>query len=580
MQKPLIAAIALALGAALGGARVPGGVVVSGELGRKIDEFMSRLEAWGFSGAVIVAKDGQVAISKGYGLANRELKIPFTPETVSSIGSITKQFTAAAILKLEMQGKLKVTDPVSKYLPDVPPDKAEITIHHLLTHTAGFRANFGGRDADPIARDDLVKLVLTTPLRFKPGERYEYSNEGYSLAGAIVERVSGVTYETFLSQNLFKPAGMMSTGYVLPKWPAGRLARGYIEGVDWGSITEKGWLADGPGWYLKANGGIHSTILDMYRWHLALEGEAILSNEAKTKFFTPYVKEGPNADSHYAYGWAVFTTPRDTTLIAHNGGNGVFFADFRRYVDENVVIYAHSNAEMSAIDVTNVVPAIVFGGEYVMPPAVVPLDPATLSKFAGTYTLPNGETLTITEVGGRLTATPNGDTIFALLSGLTPPGGERFAEVERQTRSVLEASAKRDYAILQKALGNVPLERLTFTENRLWDQRRGRFGELKSVELVGSGRRGPDVVVIAKLVLERGSVLVRFMWDPPLLVGRQIVDAPSPPDLRPVSPAEFATFTIGQPLSLKLHFDVDAAGAVGGATISLGATEVVAKKTG
>ena len=580
MHRLLVPALALALGAAVAGLQAPGGVVVAGDVGRKVDEFMSRLEAWGFSGAVIVAKDGQVVMSKGYGLANREQKIPFTPETVSSTGSITKQFTAAAILKLEMQGKLKVGDPIGKYLPGVPPDKADITIHHLLTHTAGFRADFGGQDSDPIARDDLVKLVLASPLRFKPGVRYEYSNEGYSLAGAIVERVSGASYEAFLSEHLFKPAGMMSTGYVLPVWAPGRLARGYLEGAEWGSITEKGWGPEGPGWYLKANGGIHSTILDMYRWHLALEGEAILSKEAKAKLFTPYVKEGPNADSDYAYGWAVFTTPRKTRLIAHNGGNGVFFADFRRYVDENVVVYAHSNAEMSAIDVTSVVPAIVFGAEYAIPPAVVPLDPAALAKFAGMYTLANGETFTVEVADGRLTAVPNGNTAFALLSGLTPPGSDRFGEVERLTQHVLVASAKRDYTVLQKALGDVPLERLTVTENRLWDQRRERFGEFKAVELVGSGRRGPDVIVIARLLLERGSVLVKFMWDPPVLAGRQIVNAPSAPDLRPVSPVEFATFSLGQPLSLRLRFDVDSKGTVGGAAVSLGTTEVVAKKTG
>jgi CubicO group peptidase (beta-lactamase class C family) len=178
MQRLFVAATVLALGAGLAGVQAPAGVVVSGELGRKIDEFMTRLEAWGFSGAIIVAKDGQIALSKGYGLADREKQVPFTPDTASSIGSITKQFTAAAILKLEMQGKLKVGDPIGKYLPDVPPDKAGITIHHLLTHTAGFRGDFGGRDSDPISRDDLVKLVLAAPLKFKPGEQHEYSNEG------------------------------------------------------------------------------------------------------------------------------------------------------------------------------------------------------------------------------------------------------------------------------------------------------------------------------------------------------------------------------------------------------------------
>jgi CubicO group peptidase (beta-lactamase class C family) len=497
---------------------------------------------------------------------------------VSSIGSITKQFTAAAILKLEMQGKLRVSDPIGKYLPDVPPDKAGITIHHLLTHTAGFRGDFGGRDSDPTSRDDLVKLVLAAPLKYQPGERYEYSNEGYSLAGAIVERVSGQTYESFLSANLFKPAGMTSTGYVLPQWAPGRLARGYLEGQDWGSITEKGWGPEGPGWYLKANGGIHSTILDMYRWHLALAGNAILSNDAKAKYFTPYVKEGPNADSYYAYGWAVFTTPRKTKLIAHNGGNGVFFADFRWYADEHVVIYAHSNAEVSAIDVTNVVPAIVFGGAYTLPPAVVDVSPATVAAYAGTYEVMTGERLKVEVSGGRLTATPEGNIVLGLLNGLTPPGGARFGDVEARTKAALEASARRDYTVLQQALGDVPLERLTQSENRLWEQRRQRFGEFTRVEVVGSERRGPDVAVIARLVLERGSVLVRFLWDGAVLAGRQVVDLPPAPLLLAVSPTEFASFSLRQTAPIRLRFDVDAAKAVRSVTLSAAGIDVVAKK--
>ena len=578
MQRLSVAAIVLALGAGLAGVQAPAGVVVSGELGRKIDEFMTRLEAWGFSGAIIVARDGQIALSKGYGLADREQKGPFTPDTASSIGSITKQFTAAAILKLEMQGKLKVGDPISKYLPDVPPDKAGITIHHLLTHTAGFRGDFGGRDSDPISRDDLVKLVLAAPLKFKPGEQHEYSNEGYSLAGAIVERVSGQTYESFLSERLFKPAGMMSTGYVLPKWAPGQVARGYLDGEAWGSITEKGWGPEGPGWYLKANGGVHSTIRDMYRWHQALEGNAILSKEAKTKFFTPYVKEGPNADSSYAYGWAVFTTPRKTRLIAHNGGNGVFFADFRRYVDENVVIYAHSNAEMSATDVTNIVPAIVFGGPYTLAPAVVAVDPATVAAYGGTYQVMTGELLRIEVSGGRLTARPEGNIVLGLLNGLTPPGSERFGDVEARSKAALEASSRGDYTLLYKALGDVPLERLTANENRVWDQRRQRFGEFKSVDLVGSERRGPGVTVIARLVLERGTVLVRFMWDGAVLAGRQVVDQPPAPKLLPISPTEFTSFSLRQASAVRLRFDVGADGVVRGVTLSAAGLDVVAKK--
>lgn len=119
--------------------------IVRAKTGKTLDEYLTRLEKFGFSGAVIASKDGEIILSKGYGWADRAKKIPFTPETVSSIGSITKQFTAAGILKLETQGKLRVEDPIGKFLTDVPPDKAGITIHHLLTHTAGFRGNFGGR---------------------------------------------------------------------------------------------------------------------------------------------------------------------------------------------------------------------------------------------------------------------------------------------------------------------------------------------------------------------------------------------------------------------------------------------------
>ncbi|MFN2514071.1 MAG: serine hydrolase domain-containing protein, partial [Pyrinomonadaceae bacterium] len=135
-------------------------------------------------------KDGQVILSKGYGLANRERKIPVTPDTIFDIGSLVKQFTAAAILKLEMKGKLRITDPISKYFKNVPPDKATMTLHHLLTHTAGFPDAIGD-DYEVISRDEYIKRALNTMLLSAPGEKYKYSNVDYSLLGAIVEMRSG-----------------------------------------------------------------------------------------------------------------------------------------------------------------------------------------------------------------------------------------------------------------------------------------------------------------------------------------------------------------------------------------------------
>lgn len=141
---------------------------------------------------MLVAADGNLVLKKAYGYANRATNQLYTIDMVSCIGSVTKQFTGAAIVKLEMMGKLKTSDPISKYLPGVPDDKRDITIHQLLTHTAGVSGDQGGSDEEPIARDVLVARVLAQPLVRKPGEGFEYSNEGYSLAGAIVER-AGLT---------------------------------------------------------------------------------------------------------------------------------------------------------------------------------------------------------------------------------------------------------------------------------------------------------------------------------------------------------------------------------------------------
>jgi CubicO group peptidase (beta-lactamase class C family) len=336
-------------------------------LAEKIDTYMGRLAAGGFSGALLVAKNGTILLEKGYGPADRERAVPISNDTVFTIGSITKQFTAAAILKLQMGGKLSVSDPITKYFGEVPEDKRQITLHHLLTHTAGFPGAIGD-DFDPVDRDAFVKLAMETELLQAPGERYEYSNVGFSLLGIIVEIVSGEGYEKFLHDNLFGPAGMMETGYLIPAWKDGQLAHGYRGDTDWGTLRDKAWREDGPGWHLRANGGILSTLGDMYRWHRALEGDEILDAEAKILYYTPHVPENEEGSSHYGYGWAIFRTPRNTRLIAHNGGNMIFAADFLRYLDERVVIIAFSNtAGKPAWKASETVAKIVFGEPYSLP---------------------------------------------------------------------------------------------------------------------------------------------------------------------------------------------------------------------
>jgi CubicO group peptidase (beta-lactamase class C family) len=316
---------------------------VRGDLARRLDDRMKGLDADGFSGVLLVATDGDVILAKGYGMADRDKKIRATADTVVCIGSVTKQFTGAAILKLEAQGKLKVTDPITRYFKDVPADKAGITLHHLLTHSAGFEAELGD-DYQKIGRDDFIRLALKSKLRSKPGERYRYSNVGYSLLGAIIEIVTEKPYEQYVHDHLFAPAGMTKTGYLLPRWTSNELAHGYLrDGKDWGTMRDKPWDSDGPYWHLRANGGILSTAGDMYRWHLSLLGETVLPESAKGKYFKPHVPERAVGSSHYGYGWVIDQTPRGTKVITHNGGNGIFAADCYRFIDDKVFLFIASS---------------------------------------------------------------------------------------------------------------------------------------------------------------------------------------------------------------------------------------------
>ena len=316
---------------------------VSPKTAKNIESYLKDLEKIGYSGSVLVASNGKPLISRGLGYSDAERRLKNSPRTIFDIGSVTKQFTAAAILKLEMQGRLSTDDKISKYFQNVPPDKADVTIHQLLRHASGLRGGIGG-DFEKISEAEFVEKVLASPLRSPAGTQFNYSNIGYSLLALIVEKVSGQSYEQYLYENLWKPAGMETTGYTRPNFDKNLIAAGYRTDGRWGKPTEKEWDRDAPYLHLKGNGGILSTTEDLLKWDQALLSDQILSKAARKKYFFPELRPGETEKSFYAYGWDVSKTNRNTTRIWHNGSNRVFYADFYRYIDEGVTIILLTNS--------------------------------------------------------------------------------------------------------------------------------------------------------------------------------------------------------------------------------------------
>ena len=253
---------------------------------KKIEAYLLDLEKVGFSGSVLVEINNLKVISNGYGFRDKEKHIKNSSNTVFDIGSITKQFTAAAILKLEMQGKLSTSDKISKFFENIPGDKKEITIHDLLRHQSGLIGNVG-KDYEEITESDFLDKVFSSKLRFEIGSQFSYSNVGYSLLAMIIEKTSGQTYEEFLYGQLWQPAQMELTGYTRPTFDTDLIAVGYNrDNSIWGKPTDKEWDKFAPYWHLKGNGGILSTTEDLYKWHTSLMTELILSKEANKNYIT------------------------------------------------------------------------------------------------------------------------------------------------------------------------------------------------------------------------------------------------------------------------------------------------------
>jgi CubicO group peptidase (beta-lactamase class C family) len=407
---------------------------------RAIDTYLTRAVPFGYSGSALVARGSKILVRKGYGLADDRARTPNTAVTVHSIGSVTKQFTAAAIMKLWMLGKLTPEDELGRYFPDAPPDKKTITLHHLLTHTAGI-TNYTGDDYAAATREQMKQAAFAAPLDFLPGTEYRYSNAGYSLLAAVVELASGREYERFLHDELLAPAGLERTGYRIPDWSETTLARAYVGTNDNGTNLEKIF----PSWNLLGNGELLSTVDDMYRWHVALSGDHILSPAAKKKLYTPNL-------NNYAYGWNIKDTAQGK-LITHNGGSDQGTGcEYLRFPDSDTVIIIFANRDSTATffraGIGDKVKTLLFGGEITMPPEGSTDTPTTA---AGKYHLADGSAFELSaEPELRITAI--GRTAGELLAYAPADPPEDLPGLGERAERAIGAAIDGDPSLLEREL--------------------------------------------------------------------------------------------------------------------------------
>ena len=297
------------------------------------DAYLSKLtKAKLFSGSVLLERNGKVLVRKGYGKADREKHLVNTAQTKFRIGSLTKQFTAMAILILQARGKLNVQDRICTYFSRCPAAWQKITLHHLLTHTSGIPDFISFPDfkitmRSPSSPTQTIARFKDKPLDFQPGEKFSYSNSGYVVLGAIIEQTSGKKYETFLQENIFVPLQMVNSGY---DHNNGDLAIGYQNQTN---------LADFIDMSIPyAAGGLYSTVEDLYRWDRALYTDKLISKSLRDKMFTAFGGFG------YGYGWGI-GKEGDRPMASHAGGINGFSSSITRYPNDKIVIIVLSNRE-------------------------------------------------------------------------------------------------------------------------------------------------------------------------------------------------------------------------------------------
>ena len=489
----------------------PRSAVGGGPLTDSIGAYLSRLEVYGFSGAVLVARDGHVVLQDGYGLANDSMALPVDADTPFLLGSLSKQFTAAAIVKLEQDGRLTVGEPVGRFFPDAPPSIREVTLHELLTHTAGL-PYLPKEFLEVKPRAAVLREMLHLPVDSGRVGSYFYSSPGYTILAGVVERASGQSYEEYLHEELFEPAGMTRTGFIgEARWLAEPRIHSYSGEVDEGPLQTFPEMPKALG-----AGSVISTVGDLYRWERVLRGGGGLAEAAIRKLFTRHVPvQGPVS---HGYGWNIATTIRGTTVIVHAGDLGGYNSEYRHYADEDLVVILLSNRRVNGQGwrsaIMNNLSLLIAGADYSRPPAAALATPAALEPFTGTYALPGADRINVSAGDGVLMIGAEGARAAALTAGTDPALRAVADHLNRSAIAVARAfEIGRLDVVAEHLHPSLPAQDAREGVQAVLREGREQLGALRSVDVVATQATAPLLGRTAlRFTFDRGERLVHLSW--------------------------------------------------------------------
>ena len=479
---------------------------------REIGEYADAMAAFGYWGAIALVEGDSVVVRRVSGWANRERQTPLTDSSVFYLASVSKQFTAALVLRLEELGRLRVSDPISKYLDGVPADTRKITIQ-LLTHSSGVVSTRGGREC--MSRSEAVDAILSAPLTHQPGTEYRYTNAGYALVAAIIEQLTGEQFEANMRRYLWEPVGMRSTGFMSEsgRWPATHVAHGYNIVADYGAP-----YAPRCQWNRLGAGSTMSTLDDLIAWMRALRDGTLLTKASVARLWTPYESTGEGY--HYGYGWEVDTTTAGTRVLRSRGdllpdghNSGLFF-----YPDHNAFMVLLNNRAIDMLGQTysieTAVGSAIGGIEYTHPPRFEANYPAGLEALTGRYEAQGRAGAFIISVQPEgLVLEADGQSAINAVAGRSA-AGQRLAKLEERNRlsdAIVRAAATNDSAALKRLLGSADAAE---TVTARWAEGPGRYGHLAGFRSLGTvPRTYGEQTTYVSLDFGEKAVTYRIWWD-------------------------------------------------------------------